>query len=134
MASLYQNTTYVDLNPRPSSNSHGDLITDRAAIMIGSIANLIQCWKGDRGRIGRPEYFARTYDLLQEPIDERTASIIQMSLIQSIQKHEPRIRLIESRTGVKPEPRLPGYLIVVTFEIRGLNETHTARYQVQSGG
>lgn len=131
---MLQEVTYIDLNPRPSQNSYGDLLTDKAAIIVGSIANLLQCWHGDRGRIGRPEYSSRLHHLLQEPVDERTAAIIQLSLIQSIQKHEPRIRLIEQRTGVVPQPKLPGYLVIVSFNIIGLRGTHTGQYQVQAGG
>ena len=131
---MFQEYTYLDLNPRPSSNSHGDLLTDREAIVVGSISNLLQCWRGDRGRIGRPEYFSRMHELLQEPIDERTASIIQTSLVQSIQRHEPRITLIDRRTGVIPKVDIPGYLVVITFRINGLDRVYSEQYQVQAGG
>ena len=131
---MLQNYTYIDVNPRPSSNSHGDLLTDKEAIIVSSLSNLLQCWRGDRGRIGRPDYFSRLHELLQEPVDEITAGIIQISLIQSIRKHEPRIELIESRTGVVPKPELPGYLVIVSFTIRGLSGKHQSQYEVQAGG
>ena len=125
---------YIDVNPNPSTNTHGDLVRDRQAIIISSLSNLFQCHEGDRGRIFRPDYYTRLYQLLQEPIDRTTSNIIRISLIQSIQKWEPRIELIESDTGVVPDYRIPGYHVVVSFRFRGAAEIHNAEFEVKYGG
>ena len=124
---------YLDVNPNPD-NTYGDLLEDKNAIIVGSLANLLKCPEGDRGRIFRPDYYSRLYDLLQEPMGESTSTILRLSLIQSIEKWEPRIELIPGQTGVVPDYSLPGYQVVVAFRFLNSSQVNKANFAVHVGG
>lgn len=124
---------YIDVNPNPD-NTYGDLVYDDAAIIVASLSNLFRCWPGNRGRIFQPAYFSRLYDILQEPVDQITADTLRLSIIQSIDKWEPRVRVISGRTGVVPDYTLPGYHIVVAFRILATSKSTEANFQIKQFG
>lgn len=125
---------FVDLNPRSGDNAHGHLLFDGDAINIGSLRNLFACPIGERGRIFQPEYGTYLYQFLQEPLDGQTAARIRSSLIQSLERWEPRIRLIEAGTAVVPQPLLPGYYIRLQYVLKLKNQMSVAEFRIRSGG
>ncbi len=128
------NVDYTDINPDPIDNSYGDLLYGIDAVVIGSLRNLLQCPRGDRGRIFRPDYYTVLYDLLHEPIDNITASLIRMGLIEAIGRWEPRIEVLNPYTTVEVNMDLPGYFITLGFKFRDSSEVKTAQFGVQYGG
>lgn len=125
---------YVDVNPDPIENTYGDLLYGENAIIVGSLRNLLICPFGDRGRIFRPDYYTLLHDLLQEPIDNITASSIRLALIEAVGKWEPRIELLNAYTSVDVNLALPGYTITIGFRFRDAADVRTARFGVQYGG
>ena len=129
-----QELGYIDLNPNPTGNTYGDLLRDEKAVIVGSLSNLFRCPKGDRGRTYRPDYGSRFYELLQEPVDAITATAIRMTLVQTVERWEPRIRIDNANTGVVVDYDLPGYQLVIAFRFVGSDELHRASFALRSGG
>jgi len=118
---------YIDVNPDPS-NSKGDLLYEKDAVVFGSLRNLFSCPEGDRGRIFRPNYWTSLFNLLQEPMDTLTAARIRMAVVQEAQAWEPRIEVLAGLTQVLPVPTLPGYKVILGFRIVGEGQAQQATF------
>lgn len=117
---------FIDVNPHPSPGSP-ILLFDGTAI-LASIRNLLLSPEGSRGRIFQEDYFARLFDLLQEPLDDTTSNLISVSLFQSIIRWEPRIRMQPSDVQVFVDEGLPGYRILLAVTVNGV--TSQANFSV----
>ncbi len=104
---------WVDTNTRFTQDSLPDRVPDSVSIIYSSIFNLFNCPVGARGKIFQPEYGSEWYYFLQEPIDEQTASLMRIAMIQAIQRWEPRLILSQGRTSITADPTLPGYKVVI---------------------
>lgn len=114
--------SFIDINPSfnpDTSPSH--LIKDTYAVVYGSIANLIVSVPGSRGRIFQEDYDGGVMSMLQEPMDETTASFMSMGLTTAIRRWEPRIDDVSVQ--VTPKPSLPGYGIYVTGRLKGISDS-----------
>lgn len=100
--------TWIDANSQFTKNVLPDRVPDDLAIS-NALYNLFNCPIGARGKIGQPEYGSEWYLFLQEPIDQVTATAMNMSMIQSIKRWEPRIQLDYANTYITPDLTLPGY-------------------------
>jgi phage baseplate assembly protein W len=110
------NATYVDINPTFDVNmSPAVLLTDTYAIVYGSIANLLACPPGGRGRIFQEDYWSSLYQLLQEPFDSQTSNFIELAVQQVISTWEPRITNVFVSTTI--DTSIPGYIINVRGEL-----------------
>lgn len=110
--------TFVDVNPRIGENIHGELIYDEIAIIQGSIINLLSCPVGSRGRTFRPTYGSAHYNTLQEPIGPATASVLKAQIVQTLNRWEPRIILMQEKSSVVPDYTLPGYIVTIAFVMK----------------
>jgi len=108
------NTVWLDVNSDARQNGRPDLLPDVLAIN-NSLKNLFRCPIGGRGRIFQPEYGTFLWYLLQEPFGNQSAQKIRASLIQSIEKWEPRIKLIYQATSLLPNYQAPGYQVNVAY-------------------
>lgn len=104
---------WVDTNTRFTQDNLPDRVPDSISIIYSSIFNLFNCPVGARGKIFQPEYGSEWYYFLQEPIDEQTASLMRIAMIQAIQRWEPRLILSQGRTSITADPTLPGYKVVI---------------------
>jgi phage baseplate assembly protein W len=86
-----------------------DRLPDSLAITQSSLYNLFNCPIGARGKTFQPEYGSEWLYFLQEPIDAITAAKMRISMIQAIQRWEPRIQLDYSKTSIVPNLNIPGY-------------------------
>lgn len=102
---------WVDVNTRFTQDNLPDRIPDTISIIYSSIYNLFNCSVGERGKIFQPEYGSEWKFFLQEPIDERTASLMRIAMIQAIRRWEPRLELNQGLTTIVAEPTLPGYRV-----------------------
>lgn len=117
MATSYQlsldGATWIDVNTNVTQNNLPDRIPDELSIKAASLFNLFNCPIGARGKIFQPEYGSEWYYYLQEPIDDKTAALMRISMIQAIARWEPRIILDYSNTSIEVDYRLPGYLVKI---------------------
>jgi phage baseplate assembly protein W len=110
------NVLYKDVNSQLTENTYPDMLPDDLAIS-NSLFNLFNCPIASRGRIFSPEYGSLWEQYLQEPIDAITANSMWVSMIQSITKWEPRIKLNYGQTTIIPDLSIPGYQV----RISGIN-------------
>lgn len=124
------NATYVDVNPLFDPNTApAHLLLDIYAVLYGSIANLIVCPPGARGRIFQEDYFCGLVNLLQEPFDGQTSSFISMDLTTAIKNWEPRLANVT--VSVEPVSNPAGYMIAVAGSIVGIPDSNfQASYNV----
>jgi len=123
---------WLDVNSRARQDGQPDLLPDVAAIH-NSLRNLFGCPIGARGPIFRPDYGTFLAQNLQEPIHETTAARIRASAIQSIQKWEPRVRVIPQQTFVMPNPAAFGYIFRVSYIYLVTNEAKVTSFFLQAG-
>jgi len=109
------NALWVDVNPLFTVNSLPDQLPDVQSIQYCSLFNLFNCPIGARGRTFQPEFGSLWYQFLQEPIDDNTSQKMQIGMIQSIARWEPRIVLDYSNTFVTPDLNIPGYRVRIAF-------------------
>lgn len=113
---------FVDVNPGfnpATSPSH--LLKDTYAVVYGSIANLIVSVRGSRSRIFLEDYDGGVMGMLQEPLDDTTASFMAMGLTSAIRRWEPRIDDVSVK--VTPKVSLPGYGIYVSGRLKGVYDS-----------
>lgn len=103
---------YVDINQSFTINSYPELLNDEDAVR-GSIYNILTTPIGTRAWV--PEYGSRLYQFVHEPIDQVTAVQLEVLLIQSLEKWEPRIQIIRDRTKVTPMS--DGFNVALTYYI-----------------
>lgn len=108
---------WIDVNTMVGQNTLPDRLPDETSIMYGSLFNLLNCPIGARSRTFQPTYGCLLYQILQEPIDENTRSLIQLAFIQAIEKWEPRIELDYSQTRVEVDYDIPGYRVRIAYTI-----------------
>lgn len=104
---------WVDVATQFTQSNLPDRIPDSISIIYSSLYNLFNCPVGARGKIFEPEYGSEWYYYLQEPIDKITASMMRISMIQAIQRWEPRITLNQGLCSIVPDTRLPGYYVTI---------------------
>ena len=56
-------------------------------------------------------------------VNEATAALIYGRILQSIQQHEPRVRIINSQSYVRPNAEGDGYDATFVCEITGFNQS-----------
>lgn len=124
--SLY-GATWVDINTLVSQDNLPDRLPDQLSITNSSLRNLLTTRIGERGKIFQPEYGSEWYTYLQEPLDDVTATKMQITLIQAIARWEPRIVLDYANTYIQPNYDLPGYFV----HIAGMDTLSKAPILVQ---
>lgn len=109
-----QDSVWLDVNTRVGLNGKPMLLPDVHAIN-NSIENLFGCEVGERGPIFQPRYGSNFRSYIHEPLDEISATKIRASLIQSLEKWEPRVRIDYANTAVIPDQARVGYIVRVSF-------------------
>lgn len=125
--------TYVDVNPQFNlQTSSGLVVRDEHAIMFGSLYNLLVTPTNGRSRIFQEDYSCGLMSLLQEPLDNNTAILMEMAVKQAIDKWEPRVKAASIK--VKADYSLPGYVVYITCTAVGLRESFRATFQFKQQG
>mgnify|MGYP001963865027 CR=1 FL=1 len=91
------------------------LVTTDEAAVKRSLYNIIMTRKGER--FFKPDLGSNIVDLLFEPLDSATASLLQEEIEYVIVKYEPRIKLI--RADVEANYDNNGFDATISFEIVG---------------
>lgn len=116
---------WIDVNTLLGLNGLPDRLPDEQSITYSSLFNLLNCPIGARSRTFQPTYGSLLYQLLQEPIDANTATLIQVGFIQAIERWEPRISLDYNGTAVQPDFQIPGYRIRLSYTVNISQERGT---------
>lgn len=124
---------WIDVNPLFTVNNLPDQLPDVQSIQYCSLFNLFNCPIGARSRTFQPEFGSIWYQFIHEPIDNITSEKMQIGMIQSIARWEPRIRLDYSNTYVQADLSIPGYRVRIAFtwSLTGLPQTMTFNVPVK---
>lgn len=117
---------FLDVNTLVNENALPELVPDILAIN-NSIYNILSTPIGSR--TFQPEYGSRLEEFIHEPIDGITAFEIGISLIQSIQRWEPRITIDRQRTNV--EPTSYGFNVTIAYSIPRLKKDSSITIQAR---
>lgn len=109
---------WIDVNTRVGLDSLPDRITDATAVWHSSLYNLLNCEPGERARIFQPEYGSTYRRFLQEPISEVTAAKMQIFMLESIRRWEPRVTVMPS-SSIQADTNLPGYRVRLALTVAG---------------
>ena len=101
------------------------LVTTGEAAVKRALYNIIMTRKGER--FFKPDLGSNIANLLFEPLDAATASLIKEEIEYVIIKYEPRVRLL--RIDVDANYDRNGFEVAIAFEIVGI-ETDVAVREV----
>lgn len=108
---------WIDTNTLVGLNNLPDRLPDDASITYSSLFNLLNCPIGGRSRTFLPQYGSVLYQILQEPLDAGTTSLIQLGFIQAIEQWEPRIQVDYANTTVNIDYTIPGYRVQLAYTV-----------------
>ena len=100
---------WIDVNTRYTKNGLPDRLPNAAAIVECSLFNLFNCTPGERSRTFQPTYGSYWRHFIHEPINDITAMKMQIFMLESIAKWEPRIKLNMNLCSINADTNLPGY-------------------------
>lgn len=92
------------------------LNTTGEAAVKRALYNIISTRKGER--FYRPDLGSNITDLLFEPLDAATASLISQEIEFVIRKYEPRVNLIRADVDLNYDNN--GFDVVIAFEVIGI--------------
>lgn len=85
---------YSDIDIELEKQTDGDITRDTEFKAIkNSLMNIVNTMKGSRRML--PEFATDLYNLLFEPMDEETARSIGEEIIESIERWEDRVEIID---------------------------------------
>jgi phage baseplate assembly protein W len=124
------NALWVDVNTRLGQNNLPDRIADSTAIIHSSLFNLFNCAPGQRGRTFQPEYGSLWMSFIHEPISDITAAKMQMFMIDSVKRWEPRIELDLDRSSIVANTNIPGYEVRLSFSLPNMSSDQQVQFEV----
>lgn len=124
------NATWIDVNSRYTLDNLPDLIGDDVAVIHSSLFNLFNCIPGQRARIFQPEYGSMWLNFIHEPINDVTAAKMQMFMLDSIARWEPRIELDFRSTSIVANLDIPGYEVRIGFDMPTLATPQLIQFNV----
>jgi phage baseplate assembly protein W len=125
-----QGATWVDTQSLFTMNTLPDLLPDALSIQYGSMYNLFNCEIGERSRTFQPQYGMMWRTFLQEPIDNITATKMQIGMLQALARWEPRITVDVANSYVTPDLSLPGYQVQVAFMLNLTSQRQAVSFAV----
>lgn len=122
--------TYSDLNARFPTESL--LVTDVDDV-FESLYNIFSTDRGER--FFNPEITADFDSLLfhELGVSDDAASEIYAKMLFAIERHEPRVRIVNSQSSVRPNDEGDGFIASFTFEVRGLEGQFRFDLRVPAG-
>lgn len=106
---------YTDLNA--NLGERGDALVYNFEAVRQGIFNILTTVPGEAGPIFEPEFGSLIYNLLAEPLDDRTSYALRGATIQALQRWEPRIELDLSKTSITPVETIQGYEVNIYYRL-----------------
>lgn len=106
--------TWIDVNSNYLLETGRELSSDLNAIR-NSVENILSTPVGSRPM--EREYGSRIHYFIHEPMDAITQENLRVSIMQSLERWEPRIRIDTRRTNVTLLPTTNGYALDLFFSI-----------------
>jgi phage baseplate assembly protein W len=125
------NSTWIDVNTLYGQNGLPDRVSDAQAIISASLYNLFNCVPGQRARTFEPTYGSYWLQFIHEPISDITAAKMEIFMLSSIKKWEPRIVLDTANSSITANTNIPGYVVRIAFSIPSISSPQQVQFQVQ---
>lgn len=106
--------TWIDVNSNYLRDSGVELSEDLRAVQ-NSVENILNTPIGSRPM--EREYGSRLYYFVHEPMDAITEEDIRVSVIQALERWEPRIKIDVQKTNVQRLTGTNGYSIELHFSV-----------------
>ena len=106
--------TWIDVNSNYGQVTQKELAEDVVAVK-NSIENILSTPIGSRPF--QRAYGSKLYFFVHEPMDKITEEDIRVSIIQAIEKWEPRVTIDMKKTAVNRLPDGSGYSVDVFFSL-----------------
>ena len=113
---------YSDLNRKTPFNK---ILREDADSVISAIENILQTKLNER--LFNLDITADLENLLFEPLTFTTANRIYASILSSIGRHEPRVRILNNKSRVDVNSNEDGYDIYLVFTIKGFEGEFSVR-------
>lgn len=109
--------TYLDLDLDFKKHPvTGDIVKKKDIFAIaGSLQNLFQT--SNYERLFHPEFGCGMRQLLFEPIDSTTSTLIKDIILYAVQGYEPRVNVVDDDIVVEAKQDENGYSVSMTFYI-----------------
>lgn len=108
---------YSDINQASPTQTN---FVENLGSIYQSINNILSTRKNTR--LFLPEFGSEIENLLFEPMDEQTASLIYDAVVVAIQQWEPRVSLHYGRSYIRPNYDTYTYDVMLTFTVKGLDD------------
>ena len=123
------NAVWIDFNNDFTVDIEPELVDDVKAINK-ALQNLFNTMIGTRPFMR--DYGSHLPFYRQEPIDDKTASDIRVSLLSSIRRWEPRVVIDTANTKVIADTKIPGYRIDLPYSIPSLKRPGRLQFVARS--
>jgi phage baseplate assembly protein W len=134
ISALRSNSSFYDINPFYNADSSASLTVTGAQAIKSAISFLITSLIGCRSRTFNTKWGSDLLRFINEPMDEMTALIIRSSILNAIDKWEPRVAVNASDVIVKPYPNINGYKVRIIFKVVGTDATESMTMLLQPNG
>ena len=121
VATNLRNAIWLDLNTLVGITS-GQILVSNLTDINNSVLNIVNTPVGTRYR--QPAYGSSLNWLLMGPVSPDTAFNIEASLVQAIERWEPRVQIIRDQPKANVNSDNTGYNFVVTYLVPTFNQLY----------
>lgn len=133
-SALRSKSEFYDINPFYNADSNSALSVSGLQAIKSAISFLVTSHIGSRSRTFNIEWGSDLIDFINEPMDSTTALVIRSSIVNALDKWEPRVTVNASDIDVTPYPSINGYKVRISFKIVGSDSTETMTMLLQPNG
>lgn len=134
VSALRSSSEFYDINPFYNANSNSALSVSGLQAIKSAISFLVTSHIGSRSRTFNTEWGSDLIDFINEPMDSTTALVIRSSIVNALDKWEPRITVNASDIEVTPYASINGYKVRISFKVVGADSTETMTMLLQPNG
>ena len=134
VSALRSSSEFYDINPFYNANSNSALSVSGLQAIKSAISFLVTSHIGSRSRTFNTEWGSDLIDYINEPMDSTTALVIRSSIVNALDKWEPRITVNASDIEVTPYASINGYKVLISFKVVGADSTETMTMLLQPNG
>lgn len=134
VSALRSNSPFYDINPFYDVKSNSSLSVSGVQSIKTAISYLITSHIGSRSRTFNTDWGSDLITFINEPMDSTTALVIRSSIVNALDKWEPRVTVNASDIEVTPYTSINGYKVRITFKVVGSDSTESMTMLLQPNG
>lgn len=134
VSALRSSSQFYDINPFYNPDSSPALSVSGVQAIKTAISFLVTSHIGSRSRTFNPDWGSDLITFINEPMDSATSLVIRSSIVNALDKWEPRVVVNASDVEVTPYTSINGYKVKITFSIVGSDSTESMTMLLQPNG